>query len=337
MQHIVAHVREVYVESDKEYRHAYVYGNKFLLGKELFEIENGGELLPESALDVRFESGAVFHGEKRHYTHGDYQSAHNEEEPHIVFFRADNRAARERSHDSAYNGLSGERRTYLTAVMIVHQIVGPGVEPGVVAHRTEETHHGVRYDYHYRRDHQLLFGNELGQAEGYRTYSPGDISERDERFSGAFAVGESAEEERCESGCDRADRDHPRDYSGVFGDLSVNKCVEPLVFDVPAKLTRYSQSPDQQPSPESGARSFFVRTVTNVFRCHLRISFYDNISLVSDRCQYLAKTVNKATRRQVRVALNAIVRILFYCEILPREVLSLVLGRSAETGLGASS
>ena len=62
-------------------------------------------------------------------------AAHYQEQPHIVFFVADQRAAQKRADYRADNRLGGKRGANLTAVSLAHQVVGPRVESGVVSHR----------------------------------------------------------------------------------------------------------------------------------------------------------------------------------------------------------
>ena len=256
VDHVVANVGKIHVKGNEEHRQGQIDPGKLPVLKIAAKIENAEKLTGEASPAAGLQVGAVRHGKKAVDAKGDDHKAHDEEEPHVVVVAAHQNAPQHGANNGADDGLGGEGRSQLTPVAVVHVVVYPGVQADVVAHGAEEAHNGVRG--HHGKAHRGegrggTAGQKLGHSEGNGKDAPEDVPHGYQKLPLSQPVGNAAEEKGGDGGCRGGHPHHPGNDGGILGDLGVDKGVEPLVFHIPAELSRDAQAPHQEPEIQIGS------------------------------------------------------------------------------------
>ena len=249
---------EVYVKRNKESGKRQIHPGKLRVFQVPVKIKNAEKLLPEAAPAAGLQVRTVLHGKQAINAEPDYHKAHDYKQPQIVIVAANEDSTHNRTHNGADDGLRRKCRTQLPPVAVRHVVIDPGVAADVIAHGAKEAHNGIRRHYsgtYSSQSRRSLRRKELGQAENDGKHTPEYVPHRHKDSAFAGPVRHTAKEEGRQSRRRRGHPHHPGDDGGILGDPGVNKGIEPLIFHIPAKLSRDSESPDKQPEIQPG--SFF--------------------------------------------------------------------------------
>ena len=242
---VVCDVAEIHLEADKVGHKDNQHPAQQLILQGL-EAEKAEKLVPEALfIAVGCDAGRIFEKQQRKHAHQHHAAAQQEEEGSVVH-RINDAAKQQRADDGGKYGQHRNGSAQHAAVVLVGDVAGPGVKARVIGERAEKGHNAVGGHSEHRCQRKGAAGIFRKAKQHYRN-APYHVARRHKRFAAAHTVAQCAEKYHGKGARDGRKRHHARNDIGVGGDFGVNIGGKPLVFHMPAKLTRKARYENNDP------------------------------------------------------------------------------------------